>query len=117
MPLARKKPGGGIEPDPSGAGEIDLGPCMQVSEISRRSFGTFQRFDVGLELDEIAGDEARGEAEMPERLDHQIRAVAARSAAQRQRFLTRLNPGFEANDVSDRVHQALIDRDEKIDAP
>ena len=44
--------------------------------------GTFERLDVGLELNQIAGDEARGQAEMAQDLHQQPRGIAARPAAQ-----------------------------------
>ena len=67
MALAAKQARGRVEPDPAGAGQIDLGPGVQIGEIMLRALGAFERLDVGRELDEIAGDEARGEAEPAQR--------------------------------------------------
>ena len=55
---------GRIEPDPAGARQIDLAPGVQVGEVVRRTLGPVERLLVGHELDQVARDEARGEAEM-----------------------------------------------------
>ena len=69
MPLAGQHARGGVEADPAGAGDIDLGPGVQVGEIVLDLARAFQRIDVGAKLDQIAGDKPRGEAEMAHRLD------------------------------------------------
>ena len=53
--------GGGIEADPTRAGQIDFRPGVQIGKIVRRTRGTVERFHIGLELNQIAGDKARGE--------------------------------------------------------
>ena len=45
---------GRIEVYPARAGQIDLAPGMQIGEIDRRTGGTVERNQVGLELDQIA---------------------------------------------------------------
>ncbi len=62
MPLARQQAGGGIEPDPARAREVDLRPGMQVGEVGLRARRAVERFHVGGELDQVARDEARGQA-------------------------------------------------------
>ena len=114
MTLAGEEPGGRIETNPSGAGKIDLRPRMEIGEVGRRSFGALQRFHVGLELDQIAGDEARGQAEMAQDLDQQPGAVAAGSAGQRERFLRRLDAGLETNQVADLACDTLIETDQEV---
>jgi hypothetical protein len=69
MALAGEQARGRIEPDPAGAGDVDLGPGVQVGEVLVGAARPFQRIDIRLHLDQIAGDEARREAEMPHDLD------------------------------------------------
>ena len=79
MPFAGHEPRGRIEADPAGAGQIDLGPGMQIGEILLRPRGAVQRLHIGRELDQIAGDEARGEAEIAQDLHQQPGGIAARA--------------------------------------
>ena len=82
MALAAEQAGGRVHADPAGAGQIDLGPGVQVGEILVRALRPFERIDVGLELDEIAGDETGGEAEPAQDLHQQPGRVAAGAGAQ-----------------------------------
>ena len=67
VPLAGQHARGDVEPDPARARQIDLGPGVQIGEIVLDLARAFDRIDVGTQLDEIAGDEARGEPEMAQR--------------------------------------------------
>ena len=60
--LAAEQAGGRVHADPAGAGDINLGPGVKVGKILVGPLRPFERLDVGAQLDEIAGDEARGEA-------------------------------------------------------
>ena len=60
MPLAAEHSRGRVHPDPAGAGQINLGPGVQIGKILVRAFRPVHRLDVGAQLDEIARDEARG---------------------------------------------------------
>ena len=82
MAFAAEQAGGRVHADPAGAGQIDLGPGVQVGEIVARAQRAFDRIDVGLQLDEVAGDEARGEAEPAQDLHQQPGGVAARAGGQ-----------------------------------
>ena len=62
MALAGQQAGGGVEADPAGARQIDLGPGVQVGEVGGRALRAVQRLHVGDELDQVAGDEARGDS-------------------------------------------------------
>ncbi len=66
--FAREQPGRRIESDPAGAGEIHLGPRMQVGEIGCRTDRPVERLDVGRQLDQVTGDESRRQPEMAKRL-------------------------------------------------
>ncbi len=77
VPLACQHARRRIEADPAGAGDIDFGPGVQVREVRLDFRRPFDRIDVRAQLDEIAGDETRGETEMAQRLDQEPRRVAA----------------------------------------
>ena len=77
----------------------------------------FERRHVGLQLNQVARDEARGEAEMTKKLHEQPRRVAARAGPTRQRLLRRLHAGIETNDVADVAFQLLVDVDQGVDGP
>ena len=78
--FAGQQPGGGIEPDPARAGQIDFGPGVQIGEVGSGSGGAFERLHVGRQLNQIAGNEARGEAQMAQDLDQQPGRIAAGAA-------------------------------------
>src|SRR5712672_2052613 len=100
VPLTRQHARGDVKTDPARAGQIDFGPGVQIREIAFDLARPLDRIDVGPQLNEITGDEARGETEMAEDLDQQPRGVAARSGALRQRFLWRLDAGLHADEVA-----------------
>ena len=114
MAFAGEQPGRGIEPDPAGAGQENLGPGMQVREIAVGAGRAVEGFDIGFELDQVAGHEPRGEPEMTENFDQQPAGVAARPAAQRQRLLAGLHAGLHPHQVFDVLLQAPVQADEKI---
>ena len=86
---------------------------MQIGEILFRAARAVERFHVGLELDQIAADKARGEAAMAEQLAQQPGGIAAGAAHFFQRLLRRLHAGFEADGVFDVLPEPLVDGDEK----
>ena len=79
--LAGEEAGGGVEADPAGAGQVDLGPGVQVGEVVVGAGRAVERDEVGLELDQVAGDEAGGEAEVAQGLDEEPGGVAAGAGA------------------------------------
>jgi hypothetical protein len=106
---------GRIEADPAGAGDVDLGPGMQVGEVVVGAGGAVERLDVGFQLDQVTGGEARGEAEVAQCLHQQPGRVAAGTALEFQGFLRRLHAGFEPHDVADVALHALVDADQHVD--
>ena len=58
--FAAQQARGRVEADPAGAGQIDFGPGVQIGEIVLGARRPVERLDVGPQLNEIAGDEARG---------------------------------------------------------
>ena len=106
--LAAQQARGRIEPDPAGARQIDFGPGVQVGEVLVGAGGPVERLEIGLELNEVARHETRGQADVAEDLHHQPRAVAARAGRQRQRLLGRLHARLHADDVANVALQLLI---------
>ena len=104
-----------VEPDPAGAGNEDLGPGVQVGEVALGAGGTVERAHVGPELDQVPGDEARGEAEVAQALHQEPAAVATRARALRERLLRCLDARLEADQVADAALQTLVQLDEEID--
>ena len=89
--FAREKSGGRIETHPARAGQKNFGPGVQVREVACGAGGSFQRFDVGRELDQIARNKARGQAEMTHDLNQQPSRIAAGTRPQRERLLAGLH--------------------------
>ena len=68
---------GRIEADPAGAGQIDLAPSVQIGEVVVGAGRAIERGPVRLELNEIAGHEARGEAQIAQDLHQKPARIAA----------------------------------------
>ncbi len=113
--LAREQARGGVEADPAGAGQEDLGPGVQVGEVALGAGGAVHGFHVGRQLDEVARDEARGQAHVAQQLNQQPAAVAAGAALELQCLLGRLHAGLHADGVGDVALQALIDVHQEVD--
>ena len=114
VPFGAQQAGGRIETDPAGAGNVDLGPGVQVGEVRGRSGGPVERLDVRLELDEIARHEPRRHAEIAQDLDHQPGAVAARARSDLQGLVGRLHAVLHARDVFHPLLELLVERDEVV---
>ena len=65
-------------------------------------------------MQQIAGNKARRQPQLPERLDQQPTRIAARTRGAHERFLGRLHAGFHADQVADLALQTLIQCDEKV---
>ncbi len=113
--FAGHEAGGGVEADPAGAGEVDFGPGVEVGEVVFGAGGAVEALDVGLELDEVTGDEAGGEAEVAEGLAEEPGGVAAGAGAEVEGFFGGLDAGFEADGVADVLPDVLVQGDEEVD--
>ncbi len=71
MTFARQQSRGGIESDPTGAGQVHLAPGMQVGKVLLGSDGSVERLHVGHQLDEIAGNEPGCETHVAHQLHQQ----------------------------------------------
>ena len=117
MAFPGEQPGGGVQADPAGAGDENLRPGVQVGEIHLGTGGTVQRFHIGLELDQIAGDKARRQAQMAQDLYQQPGGIPAGTTAFVQSLLAGLYPRFHANDICDVLVQVPVEFHQKIDNP
>ena len=106
--LAGEKSRGGIETDPASAGKINFGPGVQVGKILRGSRLAFERQQVGLQLNQVTGDEAGGESQVTQNLDEQPGAIAARSAAEREALLAGLDARLHANQILNPALDLLV---------
>src|SRR5471030_1398769 len=105
VPLAGQHSRGDVETDPPRPRQIDFGPGMQIGKIVLDLARSFHRIDVGTQLNEVTRDEARGETEVPQRLNQKPRRVAARSSARSQCLVWRLDTRLHANDIADLLAQ------------
>lgn len=112
--LAGQQARGGIEADPAGPGQVDLAPGMQVGEVTFRAGRTVERFHIGLELDQVAADKARGETQMTEELHEQPGGVATGTAGELEGLFRRLHAGLEPDRVADLLGESRIELHEEI---
>lgn len=112
--FAREQSARRIKSDPARAGQIHFAPRVQVREIHLGAARPVERFQIRLELDEVAADEARRQTEVPQQLHEQPPRVTARTAEIRERRLRRLHAWLEPDEILDVVLEPLVDRDEKI---
>ena len=74
-----------------------------------------ERDEVGLQLDQVARDEACGETEIAQHLHQQPARIAARALGAGQRVLRRLHAGLEPDDVADLALDARVEVDDEVD--
>ncbi len=115
MALTGEHAGRRIEADPASPGQIDLVPGVQIGNVPGDAGRPVQRFDVGLELDRVAGDEARRQALVPQDLTGQPRHVAARALQAVERLGRGLYPGLHAQGVAEIAVEFLVEGDQEID--
>jgi hypothetical protein len=112
--LAGKQAGCGVQAQPAGARHVHLGPGVQVGEILLGAGRAIQGLDVGRQLHQIAGHEARRQAQVAQYLHQQPAGVATRADAPLQRLLAGLHARLHAHAVGDVPLQALVKVDQKI---
>ena len=115
--LPGEQPRGRVEPDPAGTGHVHLGPGVQVGEVGRRSRrGRRAACTSGDELDEVAGHEARGEAEVAQHLHQQPARVAARAAPRARSVSSGVwTPGSMRTRYVTSLCTPLVERDQEVD--
>ena len=111
--LAREQGARRVHADPAGAGDVDLGPRVQVGEVHLGAARAVEGLLVGGELHEVAGDEARGETVLAQQAHEQPGAVAARADRPGERLVGRLHARLHAHVVRDvAVHGGVETREE-----
>ncbi len=114
MAFAGKQPRGGVHTDPASAGDVDLGPRVQVGEVAARPAGPVQRGLISAQLDQVARDEPGGEAQVSQQLHQQPGRVATRAEASLEGLLAALHADLHAHRVVDVALNGLIDRHQKV---
>ena len=114
MAFAGKQARGRVQANPAGAGQVDLAPGVQVGEVGFGAAGAVQRFDVGLELDQIAGHKAGGQAQVAQHLRQQPARIAAGAAGQGEGFFRGLHARLQADQVADGVVDFLVERHQEV---
>ena len=117
VPLAGQQARGRIEADPARAGQIHLGPGVQVREVALGARRPVERLHVGDELDQVARNESARQSQVPQDVDEQPPRIAARAGAELQRLLGLLYARLHADRVADVALQALVQVDEEVDRP
>ena len=116
MALSGHEAGGRVEADPARAGQVDLGPGVQVGEIVVGAGRSVERLHVRAKLNEIARHEAGRQAEVAQDFHQKPRRIAARAGRRDHRLLRRLHAGLHPDDVADFAAQAPIELDQEIDS-
>ena len=101
---------GGIEIDPSGAGQINLRPSM-----GRPTRRTACPFGLIVRDGKVPGRKSRGHAKRTRRFDHQHRKVAAATVAELERFQWLLDALSFPSPVAETLLDALREANEKIE--
>ena len=99
-----------VEADPAGAGDVHLGPGVQVGEVGRGPVGAVNDGWSDVELHEVARHEPRRETEVAQDLDEQPAGVAARAEPRVERLLGRLHAGLHADRVLDVAVEPPVER-------
>ena len=113
--FAGHQAGGRVQPDPAGAGQVDLAPGVQVGEIDFGAAGAVQRLHIRFELDQVARDKARRQAAVAQELHQQPARITAGAAGVPERLLRRLHTRLHADQVADVLLQLLVDADQEVD--
>ena len=96
----------GVEPDPAGAGQVDLGPGVQIGTVLA---------GVIAEIDQIPRHEPGGESEVPQCRDHQPGRVPAGADSAGQRVRRGLDSGLHPGGVADGRVRGGVEVDQEVD--
>ena len=101
MALPGKQRRSGVEPDPAGARNIDLGPGMQVGEILGRAARAIQTWLVGGELDEVARHKSSCQAAVAVEPSPAARRVPTGAELLRECLIRSLDAVFHPDRIGD----------------
>ena len=104
-----------VQSDPARAGDVHLGPCVQVGEVGGWSGRPVERFDVGSQLHQVAGHEAGGQPQSAQDRHQQPGGVPARAHAGAQRVIGCLDTGFHPDAVGDVGVDGVVEPDQNVD--
>ena len=107
----------GIEAHPAGAGQVDLGPGVQVGEVGGRSGRSVERPLIRHELHEVPRAEPGRQAQPPGERHEQPGRIPAAARAQGERLLGRLHARLHPDHVGHAIVDSLIEGDEQVDRP
>ena len=113
MPFTGKQARSGVQPDPACARQIDLAPGVKIGEINLGAAGTFQRFHVGFELNQVTRHKPGRQPQIAQHLHQQPAGIAAGARPHLQRLFRGLHAGLHANQVLDVLGQLLIQVDQE----
>ena len=116
MAFTGEQAAGGVQANPAGARQVNLAPGMQIGEIHLGAGRAVEGFHIGFQLDQVAGNKARRQAQVAEQLHQQPSRIAAGAGAFLQAFFRSLHARLKSNQVADIGGQALIQRHQKIHA-
>ena len=80
-----------------------------------RAARAVERFHVGRELDQVAGDEPRGEPQVPQNWQSSQAESRQEPLPICQRFLRRLHARLQADDVVDVAPEPAVEPDQEVD--
>ena len=69
--FACEQAGGGVQPDPACARQVNLAPGVQIREIDFGAAGAIQRLHIGFELNQVARHKTRGQTQVAKDLNQQ----------------------------------------------
>jgi len=88
---------------------------MQVGEVVVGAGRSVEADEIGLELDQIARDEPRREAEVAQGLYEQPGRIPAGALAGLEGLLRRLHARLHADDIADRLRHTAVEANDEID--
>ena len=104
-----------VQADPARPGDVHLGPGVQIGEVLLGTARPVEALLVGGQLHEVAGDEPRGETEVPQRGHQQPGRVAAGPDPPGQGLVRRLDALLHPHRVGDVAVDGRVERAEEDD--
>ena len=113
--FAREESTGGVEADPAGARNVDLGPGVQIGEVLLGAGGAVDGLEVGRELHEVARHEAGREAEAAQDRHEEPGRVAAGAERAVEGLPGGLHAGLQPDGVRHVAVHRGVDGHEEVD--
>ncbi len=113
--LAGEQPRRRVQADPACAGDVHLGPGVQVGEVGGGSRRPVEGLDVGGQLHQVTRHEPGGQAELAQDRHQQPGRVAARADPGAQREIRGLDAGLHAHAVGDVGVDGVVEGDQEVD--